>query len=154
MDDGHARTVRRPRESGQDGAVTEPYLVIILAGGEFCLRASVTREVIPWAEPRRLPTANPTLIGVVPIRGELVPVYDLAAPLGLTAERGKIVVVDDTVGKIGLAVDDVRELVQAGEEDFAPAPTASSLIDGALQVGDRIVIRLRTPLALEQRFRA
>jgi chemotaxis signal transduction protein len=103
-------------------------------------RASSPTDVEPDPDRRR---ADP---------GELVPVYDLAAPLGLTAECGKIVVVDDTEGAIGLAVDDVRELVQAGEEDFSPAPTASSLIDGALLVGDRIVIRLRTPLELQRRF--
>jgi len=46
----------------------------------------------------------------------------------------------------------VRELFHADPGSFAPAPTASSLIDGALPVGDRIVLRLRTPLALDRMF--
>lgn len=131
----------------------DAYLVILLAGGEFCLPAEVTREVIGWVPPRRIPSANPTLLGVIELRGALVPVYDLAAPLGMTSERGKIVVLDDVEGTIGLAVDDVRELVRAAPDAFEPAPTASSLIDGALVLGeDRIVIRLRTPLELDRAF--
>lgn len=132
--------------------MAETYLVILLAGGEFCLPASSTREVIEWRAPRRIPSANPTLIGVIELRGDLVPVYDLAAPLGLSSERGRIVVIDDVEGTIGLAVDDVRELVHVEPGDFAPAPTASTLIDGALALDDRIVIRLRTPLALGDAF--
>lgn len=132
--------------------MTDAYLVILLAGGEFCLPATATREVIDWVEPRRIPTDNPTLIGVVTLRGALVPVYDLSAPLGLSSARGKIVLLDDAEGTIGLAVDGVRELVHAAPEAFAPAPTAGALIDGALALDDRIVIRLRTPLSLHQVF--
>jgi purine-binding chemotaxis protein CheW len=132
--------------------VMETYLMIVLAGGEFCLRASATREVIPWVEPRRLPSGNPTLVGVVPLRAGLVPVYDLAAPFGLPPGRGSIVIIDDGGEAVGLAVDEVRELVFVEDDSFRPAPSSSVLVDGALSIDDRIVMRLRSPLGIEDAF--
>lgn len=124
----------------------ETYLVVVLGGGEFCLPAAATREVVAWIEPRRIPSPNPRMLGIVPMRGALVPIYDLAGMLGLPTGRGKIVLLDDGEETIGLAVDGVGDLVRVDEAAFRPAPTASALIDGALVLEDRIVVRLRTPL--------
>jgi purine-binding chemotaxis protein CheW len=87
----------------------------------------------------RLPRAPRHCLGVIDWRGQLVPVLDLGARLGLTAPRneaqlvdGHVVVVIDSVGVLGYAVDEVRELNEHLPERL---PTSSVVRFGGLTVG-------------------
>jgi purine-binding chemotaxis protein CheW len=74
----------------------------------------------------RLPRAPRHALGVVDCHGELVPLVDLGARLGLCAPRteealvdGHVIVVKDALGPVGYAVDEVRELTEAELEQVA-----------------------------------
>lgn len=77
FDQGFAAPPASPEE-------TEDLLAVDLGGHAFALRV---REVAELARCRRLvplPGAVPGLLGVAGVRGEVVPVYDLAELLGQT----------------------------------------------------------------------
>ena len=68
--------------SASETAQSENLLVFRLAGDPYAIR---TREIKGLASDRKiiaLPTSIPELLGLAGIRGELVPVYSLAALLG------------------------------------------------------------------------
>lgn len=80
----------------------------------------VLRAPVLAPRPRQAPRH---CLGVVARRGRRVPVFDLAGRLGLGPPRdgralagGRVVVIADPVGEIGLAVDEVRELSAASVE--------------------------------------
>ena len=65
----------------------------------------------------RLLRAPRDCLGLVDFHGQLVPLIDLGARLGLTKNRdthalvdGQVVVLEDPLGKVGYAVDEVSEL--------------------------------------------
>jgi purine-binding chemotaxis protein CheW len=80
--------------------------------------------------------APPALLGLRPLRGTLLPVFDLAAVLGIapgTAQR--IVVVADGTVHAGFAVDDVLDVAELAATDDAAESDClrgSVLVDGAL----------------------
>lgn len=93
----------------------------------------------------KLPRAPRHCLGVIDCRGVLMPLFDLGARLGLTPPRterqlvdGHIVLVEQSVGHVGFAVDEVRELVEtlplpvSGND--LPAP--SRLVFCAVRCGD------------------
>lgn len=85
-----------------------------LRGQELALPIREVRETLPLQPITRVVLAPPCLAGVFSLRGEIVPVVDLAILLGLArteiGAESRIVVVDHAAGTIGVVVDRLREL--------------------------------------------
>ncbi len=87
----------------------------------------------------RLLRAPRDCLGLVDFHGRMVPLIDLGARLGLTKSRdahamvdGQVVVIEDPIGMVGYAVDEVRELVELPVE---PVPESSREMLGILALG-------------------
>ena len=78
--------------------MSAPYLADSLGGEELALPLSAVREVLPWVEPRAIPTDRPYLIGVISLRGVLLGVHDISAPMRLTSRPTVIVVAEGPQG--------------------------------------------------------
>jgi purine-binding chemotaxis protein CheW len=85
--------------------------------------------------------------GVISLRGRIVPVYDLAARLGVPSqltEQTKIVIVEAGNETAGVIVDGVEEVLTVEDEHMQDAPGAdSTLIDSIAKVGNRLVVLLK-----------
>lgn len=71
-----------------------------------------------------VPTAPPDLLGVVNLRGSLIPIMDLKlivkqTPWRLTPE-GRILIVKQGSLQAGFAVDSIQHVVEVGETDLSP----------------------------------
>jgi chemotaxis signal transduction protein len=92
----------------------------------------------------KLPRAPRHCLGVVDCRGRLLPLFDLGARLGITPPRsepqlvdGHIVLVEDRVGQVCFAVDELRELVDSAPESLSSADAAlGRLVLGAVRCAD------------------
>lgn len=85
-------------------------------GQLFALDASVLREVIPARATTRIPGAPEVVKGLINLRGSLIVVADVALRLagaapGAEPEDGSIVLVEVDGKSLGLAVQDVRDVV-------------------------------------------
>jgi purine-binding chemotaxis protein CheW len=111
--------------------------VRVRAGGEhYALPVERVLEVGALGEVTPVPSAPPAVIGVRNLRGQIIPVLDLAELFGLDAaiERSSVVVTD-VGGRTGLAVesvDDVGELPAPTESTDAKHLTGAALVDGVL----------------------
>lgn len=117
------------------GMEEERAVVVRVGGVEFGLDVRRVREVLRAPRITRLPFPPPTILGIVSIRGTLVPVMDLGERLlGQPSDPdGRLVVVRDPErdGSIGLLVDAVLDLVPLASSDQAPPPEVeASLPDG------------------------
>jgi purine-binding chemotaxis protein CheW len=94
----------------------EAEFVSFFAGGQsFSLSITRVREIRRWSPVTALPNTGKDLLGVMNLRGSVIPIYDLAARMGLpaTAEcaRNVIVVATDDQQTVGLLVEAVSEIV-------------------------------------------
>ena len=62
-------------------------VVFSLGGEEYALPITQVHEIIRYAEPRSVASADPSVRGVISLRGKILPVYDLATRLGIDARR-------------------------------------------------------------------
>ncbi|MVA22881.1 chemotaxis protein CheW [Agrobacterium vitis] len=105
-------------------------LAFRLHGQEFCVKTTSIREIRGWAPATSLPHAPAEVIGVINLRGTVIPIVDLAVKLGMqgmvTNERSAIIVaeVDSTV--VGLLVDAVSDILTVPAESLQPVPQATS----------------------------
>jgi purine-binding chemotaxis protein CheW len=112
--------------------------VRLRAGGEdYAVPVAEVLEVIPLGAVDAVPGAPAASLGVCALRGQPLPVFDLARLLGLQAETGagQILVTPHARGRLGWAVDAVTDVGElASEHDRAESPWLRStvLADGAL----------------------
>ncbi|HTW13105.1 MAG TPA: chemotaxis protein CheW [Solirubrobacteraceae bacterium] len=123
-------------------------LVVFTLGAEqYALPIEQVHEIIRYDEPRSVASPIAWVRGVISLRGRIVPVYDLAARLGLNSElsdQTKIVIVEAGSETAGVIVDEVDEVLTVEDSDFEEVPGADSeLIEAIAKLGDRLVVLLK-----------
>jgi purine-binding chemotaxis protein CheW len=91
------------------------------------------KEIIKPRETTEVPRTPPFIMGVVSLRGVIIPVFHLRERLGLSQgaqnSRERIVIVKRPDGFTGLLVDEVIQVVRIGKEGREPAPAVLEGID-------------------------
>ena len=128
-------------------ATTRQLVVFTLGSEEYALPIRQVHEIIRYTEPRSVAAESGWVRGVISLRGKIIPVYDLAARLGLETERsaagGKIVIVETATDMAGVVVDDVEEVLTVEEAQLDAVPAAGSAsIEAIAKIDDRLVILL------------
>jgi purine-binding chemotaxis protein CheW len=123
-------------------------LVVFTLGAEqYALPIQQVHEIIRYAPPRSVASSVDWVRGVISLRGRIVPVYDIAARLGVTSElseQTKIVIVESESETAGMIVDQVEEVLTVEPQQLEDLPgTDTTLIDSIAKVGDRLVVLLK-----------
>jgi purine-binding chemotaxis protein CheW len=105
--------------------------VTFQAGGQsFSLDITHVREIRRWTAVTPLPHAPKEVLGVMNLRGSVIPIYDLSARFGLgpTAESPRNVVVVAMIENqtVGLLVEAVSEILSVGRERIQDTPDIRS----------------------------
>ncbi len=117
---------------------------------EFAVGILEVQEIIRMVEITQVPKAPHYVVGVINLRGKVIPIMDLRLRFGLpTAERTKetrIVVVDIARIILGLIVDSVSEVLRIPSSEVEPPPSGSQagseFHKGVGKVDDRLLILL------------
>jgi purine-binding chemotaxis protein CheW len=121
-------------------------VVFSLGDEEYALPITHVQEIIRYQEPRSVASDTAWVRGVISLRGRIVPVYDLAARLGLdagAAGAGKIVIVELGDEQAGIMVGDVDEVLTLSEGDLDAVPAGGAdCLRAIAKVGDRLVVLL------------
>jgi purine-binding chemotaxis protein CheW len=123
-------------------------LVVFTLGTEhYALGIQQVHEIIRYSEPRSVASRADWVRGIISLRGRIVPVYDLAARLGVPSElteQAKIVIVEAGSETAGVIVDGVEEVLTVEEGQMQEAPGAdTTLIESILKVGTRLIVLLK-----------
>jgi purine-binding chemotaxis protein CheW len=122
-------------------------LVVFTLGAEhYALPIHAVNEIIRWSEPRSVASRAEWVRGVISLRGRIVPVYDVAARLGLTSklsEQSKIVIVEAGGEIAGVIVDTVEEVLTVSDDQIEEAPGADpAMIEAIVRIDDRLIVLL------------
>ena len=125
-----AAALARPVEADDVHDTVEVVTVEVSGGASFAIEARHVREVMRNDHVRRLPGGAGALLGVVPTRGEVVPVADLGALLGQcppSLTRPMVVVLDHESAPLGLLVDGVAQVAVWRRADLRAVANATAL---------------------------
>lgn len=96
----------------------------------FCLKITEINEIRRWSPITVLPHAPTDVLGVMNLRGAVIPIYDLAAcfSLGVTDQGGRSVVIVSSVNDklVGLLVDSVSEIISISADEIQATPDVAS----------------------------
>jgi purine-binding chemotaxis protein CheW len=126
--------------------VAQQFVVFHLGGEEYALPIAQIQEVIRYTKPRSVASGDAWVIGVISLRGKIVPVVDLAGRLGVSAtsdEDSKIVIVETADQTVGMIVDAVDEVISIEPEQLDTNTIVDQeIVSGIAKVDERLVITL------------
>ncbi len=116
-------------DSDRDKA--QSFVVFRLGGEGYALEVMRVQEVLDVPAMTEVPGSPKSLLGVINLRGHVVPVYDLRIPFGLR-EKAKpvrapsVLIVETEPGNdsrvTGLLVDRVSDVLEFSPEEVQPSP--------------------------------
>jgi purine-binding chemotaxis protein CheW len=97
---------------------------------EFTVNIMAVREIRGWTPATPMPHTPNYMIGVINLRGAVLPIIDLSARFGLKpvqpTERHVIIVVQVHDRIVGLLVDAVSDILTIGDDHIQPLPEVAS----------------------------
>jgi purine-binding chemotaxis protein CheW len=136
--------------AGREAAAKE-HLCFRLEQESYAIPIERVREVGRVPPLTEVPRAADHLLGVMNLRGEVLPVYDLKVRLRLTPEppnvagpyadraslprSSRVVVIRSEKGDAGILVDAVQDVLKLSQPEIEPPPRGTAERDGILGLG-------------------
>jgi purine-binding chemotaxis protein CheW len=136
----------------------ERFATASLGAFPFALAVGVVAEVLELGTTTRVPRAPQWIVGLCNLRGQVLPIVDLAEVLGIAHEAPTKLLVADLEGKrLGLGVGAIGDVVRAerliGEVPRTLALELRRLVRTLIGVSDR-VLPVLDPVLLSQQIAA
>jgi purine-binding chemotaxis protein CheW len=137
-------------------------LTFMVGQEEYALNIMDIKEIIRPKTPTEIPRTPPYVLGILSLRGVIIPVYDMRLRLGgnvhaETTRSSRIVVVKQGENLHGLLVDAVVQVLDLLVHDIEPPPDIIGGVDaefllGVGKVAERLIILLNLPrvIAIEE----
>lgn len=129
--------------------MSELNVVFRVGDGEYAIPADVVLHMETFQGATRVPGTPPHVLGIVQVRGRVIPVVDLRRRFGLALrERGlsdRVLVVEHEGRQVGLLADSAREVVRVDADAFSAPPDLDgqqSLVAGVAELGGRLLLRI------------
>ena len=136
----------------------QQWLTFNLGTEQYALDITYVREIIKPREITDIPRVPDFILGVVSLRGVIVPIYDLCRRLSLGSveadSRSRIIVCEQGERIAGLLVDNITQVVRFATGEIEPPPAILSgldreLVEGVGRVQGKMVILLDLPSVLD-----
>lgn len=135
------------------------HVVFSVAEVEYALPVSAIAQMESFTGATAVPGSPPYVLGIVTVRGRVVPVLDLRrrfglADVALTADT-RIIVTDSGGRFVALCVERAREVIELDPGKTQPAPAlvnerSAGLVSGMHAVGKRLLLQLDLPKVLNE----
>ncbi len=139
------------------GAGVKQFISFRIGGEEYAIDIMAVREIKGWTETTSLPNQPQHILGVMNLRGTIVPVFDLRRRFGMgvtEASRSHVVIIVAVLDRIvGLLVDAVSDILTIDSSEIRPVPEmdrgiSADFLSGIVSINETMVVIL----ALEELF--
>ncbi len=141
----------RPGNGGSSEEDLQKFVTFFLAKEEYALPIDQVQEINRVTEITRVPNSPEHVMGVINLRGKIVPVIELKSRLNIgdtdVDKLSRIVVVEHGPKVLGLMVDRVAQVLNLALEEIEDAPEEVVQVDenyvkGVGKIDDRMIILL------------
>jgi purine-binding chemotaxis protein CheW len=141
------------RDVGNGGS--RKVLTFRLGQEAYCVDILHVKEIRVWSPVTRIPQSASDVLGVLNLRGIVVPIIDLRVRFALgAAEFTEVTVIivlslgDGLIQReVGIVVDEVKDVIDVADASLKPAPSTGSnhagdFIEGIATSGEQMLILL------------
>jgi purine-binding chemotaxis protein CheW len=138
-----------------DGNTTMQYLTFKLGEEIFAVDVAKAREILDFTPVTRVPQTPKFMLGVINLRGRVVPVIDMRLKFGLPAAGQTVdtciivmeIDIDGELAVVGALADSVQEVLELESDQIEPPPRIGTrlkteFIRGMGNLGEHFIIIL------------
>ena len=107
-------------------------VTFILDKQKYAIDIMRIREVREWEQVREVPNSPADIIGILDIRGKIVPIFDLKLKFGFGANEidddKAVIILKFDQNRIGFVVDSVSDIEKVAEDEFKDADSFKETI--------------------------
>lgn len=127
------------------------FITFELKSEQYALEINQVKEIIKVPKITEISTASKNVLGIINLRGKLVPVFDLRRCLNMSSQgiapNSRIMIVEVEKQDIGILVDQVTEVLKLQQDEIEDPPSHlvqqnTKIIRGVYKTEDRFVILL------------
>ena len=127
---------------------------------EFCVNIMSVREIRGWTPATPMPHAPSYVLGVINLRGVVLPIVDMSLRLGMKPVEPTVrhVIIVAQVGPkvVGLLVDAVSDILSINDDMIQPTPDVAcdavrSFVRGIISVEGRMISEISLDRILPER---
>ena len=120
-------------------ANAQQFLTFKLAGEEYGVGILSVQEIRGWSAVTAIPHSPPWLLGVINLRGAVVPIIDLRIKFNFARadynEFTVVIILNVGTRVIGVVVDGVSDVITLAQEQIKPAPSLGNNTDTSHIIG-------------------
>ncbi len=147
-------------EALETSATLIQYIIVKMGDEQFGIDISYIDNIVRMQSMTRVPKVAEYIKGVINLRGEVIPVISMRLKIGIepdeyTNKTRIIIVKSEEYGRIGIIVDEVREVITLNSDDIDRISKAkddrATYLQGVGKVNDTLVsiLDLTALLAVE-----
>lgn len=134
------RAYKSPSSSvGSSAGSVNEFLSFRLGGEEYGIDILKVQEIRGYEQPTRMVNAPPFVLGVLNLRGLIVPILDMRLKFGMGHagfDSQTVTIVLNISGRVvGMVVDAVSDVVALKSGEIKPAPEFSGAIESSRVIG-------------------
>ncbi len=139
----------------------DKFAIFLLSSEEFGIELKRVVEILRRQKFTTLPRLPDFIVGVINLRGDVIPVVDMRRRFGLTPSplKERIIIVKADRENVGLLVDGVKEIITLQGDHIVTPPRMfkglkAEYLSGIGKEGDRLIILLNidTLLTAEEKI--
>ena len=116
-----------------EGADTQQFLTFRLAGEEYGVGILTVQEIRGWSSVTKVPHTPGWLLGVINLRGVVVPIIDLRLKFKFAkadyTDTTVVIILTVATRVVGVVVDGVSDVITLGAAQIKPAPSLGTGAD-------------------------
>ena len=137
------------------------FLTFCLGDEEYGVDIMQVMEIRSWTATTRLPNTPDFVLGIINLRGVVVPVLDIRLRFGMTPAEltGKsvVIILSSVERTLGILVDSVSDILEVRANNIkAPPPMSDAIEDaflhGLVSIDKRMVVLLSTEKLFSERL--
>jgi purine-binding chemotaxis protein CheW len=134
-----------------NAAEVRQLISFIVGAEEYGLEVLRVKEVIRLRQVTWLPKAPSCVMGIINLRGDVIPIVDLRERFGLAAQQQtaitRVIVVEAEGTHVGMVVDSASQVLRAPVDQFEHPPMmigegAKDFVKEVAKLGDRLIIMI------------
>lgn len=123
-------------------------VVFNVADDEFCIPVFAVREIISISKLVTLPEMPNSMVGIIDVRGSIIPVIDLNKLFSMNSNKlefvhQKVLLVEINDSLVGYLVDEVSEVLQVSTRNFTAVSQITGVYSGLIyaicKLEDRLI---------------
>lgn len=152
MENINMNTSLASAKSVQEKGTTRQFLTFRVEKNEYGVDIMKVMEIRGWHEATRIPNSPEYMLGVINLRGIVIPIFDLRTRFGQgktnATEKNVVIVISIGSRVIGILVDAVSDILTVQESEIKPAPSSAdtgiedTYVNGLISHQEKMVILL------------